>query len=222
LDPLLPFGPCTHRTGTIAFKNQGRNKPPTLNPQTPELVKRALQVTDADWPQWLADLPALTQNGGQKHRFQNTVVRLRDQLGHDVSDYFVEFYRQTGRDDRFEQRLYERVIGSVHAYADDPSYRALYLNINQLDALQTDIAQKGALHLSFLASPSYDSKASERERLRHPVGYQALAANEAGGLRIEPARLDAFFDAHRTVLVDAQIHRAVDAQVFAIKPLPPA
>jgi len=199
---------------TIAFKDKGPK-----NSLTPDLIVRALTVDDEGWDGWITSLAKKTQDGGESNRFQNTVIRLQDQLGHRVSDYFVELYRTVDDDGTFEQRLYQKFIDSVHPYEDDQSYRALYLNIGILNKLQPKIEEKGGLFFSFLASPTYVPSDGNGKPGLHPVGYRPVPELETGGVKIQPQQLNEVFVAHRTVLIDAQIHRFIDPAVFRLHPL---
>jgi pimeloyl-ACP methyl ester carboxylesterase len=199
---------------TIAFKDKGPK-----NSLTPDLVMRALTVDDKSWDRWTAFLAKKTQGGGERTRYQNTVIRLRDQLGHEVSDYFVELYRTGNSDSAFEQRLYQKFIDSVHPYEDNQSYRSLYLDIGILDKLRSKIVDKGGLFFSFLASPTYVPSDGNGKPGLHPVGYLPVPELETGGVKIQPQQLNEVFAAHRTVLIDAQIHRFVDPAVFRIRAL---
>ncbi len=203
---------------TIALKDTG-----PINPLSPELIMRALTVEDEGWSEWIASLAQQTRGGGEDTRFQNTVIRLHDQLGHKVPDYFVELYRTEKSDDRFEQRLYQKFIDSVHPYEDDQSYRALYLDIGILDKLRPEIEEKGLLYFSFLASPVYASGSRNGKKSGlPPVGYLPVPEHRTGGVKVQLSQLDEVFAAHRTVLIDAQIHRFVDPSVFQMRPLKPA
>jgi len=199
---------------SIAFKEKGPKRALTR-----ELIMRALTVQDDSWQAWITSLAQKTHNGGKKARLQNTVIHLSDQLGHEVADYFVEIYRTGKSDLAFEQKLYKKFIVSVHPFADDQSYRALYLDIGILDKLRPKIEEKGGLYFSFLASPTYVAGNQEDRRGLRPVGYLPVPAQATGGVRIEPQQLNTLFAAHRTVLIDAQIHRFVDPTVFRIKSL---
>jgi len=195
---------------TIALK--GNSKDATLR-----LILGALSVTDTGWSNWVKDLAKMTADGGAADRFQNTVIRLRDQLDHEVVDYFVEFYRTGSSDVSFEQRLYRQFIENVHPFNDNGSYRSLYLDINVLDKLKADLKKKGkALFVSFLAMPRFEPSSSPNVISLHPAGYLSLGETETGGLEVAIDDLDRVFAAHRTLLVDARIHRAVDNNVFRI------
>ncbi len=211
----IAFGVVTGQNhSTIALKEKGPN-----NDLTAELMVSALKVVDDGWDKWISSLAKKTQGGGESDRFQNTVVRLRDQLGHDVTDYFVELYRSAGSDQGFEERLYQKFIESVHAYAGDQSYRSLYLNIGILDKLRPKIEERGGLYFSFLASPTYIPSDSDGKPSLHPAGYLPVPEHDTGGVQILSKQLDEVFAAHRTVLIDAQIYRVVDPAVFRIRNL---
>lgn len=212
--------------GVVAKENHStialKDKRP-VNALTPELIMGALTVEDEGWNAWIASLSQKTQDGGEDTRFQNTVIHLHDQLGHKVPDYFVELYRTEKSDERFEQRLYQKFIHSVHPYEDDESYRALYLDIGCLDKLRPEIEKKGGLYFSFLASPVYAANGRNGKKPSlHPVGYLPVPEHDTGGVKVELPQLNEVFAAHRTVLIDAQIHRFVDPSVFEMHPLKPA
>lgn len=196
---------------TIALKDR-------QHPQTVALILDALAVDDAGWPAWRRELATRTAGGGDAHRYQNTVVHLRDHLGHEVDDYFVEFYRTEVDDQAFEQRLYQRVIRSVHPYADQRSYRALYLDVGALHGLRPEIeaTPRRSLFLSFLAMPRYVPSGSPQTLSLNPVGYRPVGEHDLAGLAIAADQMTGLFAAHRTLLVDAQVHRAVDANVFRL------
>jgi hypothetical protein len=177
------------------------------------LILGALGATDAQWPSWIQHVAEKTEDGGAKVRFQNTVIRLRDDLGQSVPDYFVEFYRTGGSDDRFEQSLYQKFLESVHPYGDDPSYRALYLDINVLDKLRPRINTEGGLHISFRphrATPRASPRPGPKTTRRLP----ARARKRHRRFACWPPSLIRFLRPTARVLMDVRIHRQVDEVVF--------
>lgn len=187
---------------------------------TVELILGALKVTDESWSQWVTSVASRTAEGGHSDQYQNTVIRLRDHLGHEVFDYFVEFYRNGDPEDwSFEQRLYKRFIESVHPYKDNQSYRSMYLDILALQKIKADLQELNApLFLSFLAMPRFVPSSSPTVISLHPAGYRPVGENDTGGLKIKLEDLDEVFSAHRTLLVEAQVHRAIDDNVFRLWP----
>lgn len=194
---------------TIALK--GRKLPSTV-----ELIIGALNVQDEDWPLWKQKLSSKSNNKGEADQFQNTVIYLRDNLGNEVTDYFVEFYRTNVNDRSFEQRLYTQFIRSVHVYEDNPCYRSMYLDIGVLDKIKQALrsTENRSLYLSFLAMPRYVPSASNQSISLNPVGYRPVGEYNVAGLSITIEQLPLLFSPHRTLLVEAQIHRAIDDNVF--------
>ena len=87
-------------------------------------------------------------------------------LGHEVPDYFFEFYRDptnnSSKNQKFEADFYKNVVNDVHVYAPNKSWRALYLNIKALQSMQAQIPQ---LYISVCASPVYNER-------KQPVTYR--------------------------------------------------
>ena len=185
------------------------------------MTLEALEVDDADYPEnaskfkWQERLFEMTEDGfGSSSMFKNVVTRVSDNVGNEVSDYFIEFYR-TGEDDvKFEKFLYEDFLDSVHAYKDNGSYRALYLDVGSLLASQKskDFKLK-QLFISIVAHPQFHDKNSKVQ----PVGYRPLPPNSEGGLRIPKQRLEEFFAPYETMLVNVVLSRTISSGVFAFK-----
>ncbi|MGL6078963.1 esterase/lipase family protein [Methyloversatilis discipulorum] len=186
-----------------------------------QVTLEALEVDDADYPEsaskfkWQERLFEMTEDGfGSSSMFKNVVTRVSDNVGNEVSDYFIEFYR-TGEDDvKFEKFLYEDFLDSVHAYKDNGSYRALYLDVGSLLASQKskDFKLK-QLFISVVAHPQFHDKNSKVQ----PVGYRPLPPNSEGGLRIPKQRLEEFFAPYETMLVNVVLSRTISSGVFAFK-----
>ncbi len=178
-----------------------------------QALLQALRVTDADFVRdaagqfpWQRRVDGLAPATTRK-RLQNTVVHLTDHLGHEVHDYFFEFYRKpVGSDARFEQRFFEKVVNHVHAYQANQSWRSLYLDIDELDKLRAQIPK---LFVSVAATPEFTGK--------QPVGYMGTASDSTGELVIANADLPRFFAAHRTVILRLVIPRYQSSSVFRLK-----
>jgi pimeloyl-ACP methyl ester carboxylesterase len=197
---------------TIALKDDG-----TVNPATTELLLAALQVEDADFPAgatdpfpWQQALDDKAWPGASSNRqFQNTVVHLADDLGHDVGDFFFEFYREPDKKDaRFEARFYKDVVGKVHPFEKNTAYRSLYLDIDALKRLAGEMPMD-PLYISVAAAPEYAPP-------KTPVGYRTFRPREIGQLAVPADRRAAFFSPHRTLFVRIRIARAVAESVFTI------
>lgn len=190
---------------TVALKGRTRAG-------TEALIAAALKVGDAQYEAgfpWQRQLDAMCA-GTRAPRMQNTVTWLHDDQGHDVSDYFVEFYRKANSDRRFEQSLYEDVIRSVHAYGDNPAYRSIYLDVDRLDQLIHRFKSTQQLYVSVSARPVFH----EHDR-QSPVGYRNVDAGTTCGLPIPVAELGRYFEAHRSLLVSIRLGRGISDRVFA-------
>jgi pimeloyl-ACP methyl ester carboxylesterase len=212
--------------GIVAGANHGSitlgevRRPDPANPLE-RLILRALTVSDADYAvtgtsfPWQQEIERVTgATATTSARMQTAVLRVRDNLGNAVRDYFVEFYRTADTDHAFEQALYTRVLRSVHPYDDDPSYRALYLDVAELAALRavrdTAIQQ---LFISVMAQPVY----LERTRRSQPVGYAPVSESRSGGIKLTRKQMDVVFQPHRTALIDIELTRQLSDEVFRLK-----
>jgi hypothetical protein len=186
-----------------------------------QLLLDALRVQDNQFPAaagsafaWQQQLGIVADPTRASDQFQNTVIHLKDHLGHEVPDYFLEFYKdpnsQNKDNRRFEQDFYKRVVNHVHVFGPNKSWRALYLDINALKALQPQIPQ---LYVSLCASPVYNEKRPDKT----PVGYKGTLTDSTGELVIANARLDHYFAPHRTVIIRATIPRYQAESVFRLK-----
>jgi hypothetical protein len=179
-----------------------------------QALLEALRVNDADFVPdaasqfpWQRRIDALAP-AASSERLQNTVVHLTDHLGHEVDDYFFEFYRKpTGSDARFEQRFFKSVINDVHAYEANKSWRSLYLSIDELDRLRPQIPQ---LYVSVAASPEFKEG-------KQPVGYRGTTNDSTGELIIPNIDLAKYFAPHRTVILRLVIPRYQSAKVFELR-----
>lgn len=183
-----------------------------------KLILRSLQVTGNDYSvnglsfPWQDEINAIVGDTAKTSaRMQNAVVRVGDNLGNKIDDYFVEFYRTESNDQAFEYELYTKFLDTVHTYCDDGSYRSLYLNIGELMRInKTDAMAINQLFVSISAQPIY----LETTKKRQPVGYAPVDSGAPGGLKLNQTQIEQFFQPHRTVLIDVVLTRALSADVF--------
>lgn len=198
---------------TIAFKDGGPENVDTRN-----LIRQALQVTDADFPAFAERLAVYSDLARAdvddwdtyRHGFQDTVVRLSDDFGRPVDDYFLEVFakRDDGRpDDETTRRIQEEVVQTVHTNDLDPSRRSLLLNAT---ALRTILANR-PLYISLTAMPDI--------RRTRSVGYSTLRYDDIGSIKLTPQLLGRFVQPDRTVLVDILISRRQEDRVFRFSKL---
>lgn len=199
---------------TLVMKDRGFR-----NPHSSELIIQALKVGDPDYPAHTSDIfgwqnridvvaPRVAAGNGN---YQNTVVRLHDDLGHHVPDYFFEFYRSLrDNDGRFEQRFYTEVIGNrVHAYQPNHAYRCFNLDVAALEKLRADFTID-PLYLSVAASPEFKPP-------KQQVGYRSFGEGDLGRYAIPGARLGEIFSPARTALVEIGIPRWIGDKVFELR-----
>ncbi|MCQ9377777.1 triacylglycerol lipase [Methyloversatilis sp. XJ19-49] len=186
-----------------------------------QCVLEALKVGDGDYLgqsekfNWQERLVEMTRDGfANASLFKNVVTRVSDNLGNVVTDYFVEFYRTSGEDGKFERFLYETFLYSVHSYKDNGSYRALYLDVGSLQSLRPGEAiNLKQLFVSIDAHPQYLDKRSKTQ----PVGYRSLSPTSEGGICIPSGRMDEFFRPHETMLVNVVLTRTLSAGVVTFR-----
>lgn len=149
-------------------------------------------------------------------KFQNLVTYVKDDLGHEVNDYFLEFYRTGKKDLEFDRDIYKKFIVDVHRYKDNEAYRAFYLDIKHLEtaALKDPIKQ---LFISITSSPLFRPQPTRLFESAKPVGYITLGATKTGGLELSDEKIFNFFRPHETLLTSLTIKRVVSDEIFKIK-----
>ena len=179
----------------------------------------SLTVTDQEFERWRAALSernrelleraTLTRNP-EKHGYQNTVIRVRDQYGVGVEDFLVEFFEKVDDKTRFSRRLHRAAFRSVHAYSDDPSYRSFYIDCTSL--FRNIDKTSEFLGISIGAHPEMDGGAL--------VGYTPHGQRGQSGFRIRHDELRHFFAPNRTLLLTLQLTRQQSETVFQMNRLP--
>ncbi|MCP4668858.1 MAG: alpha/beta hydrolase [Deltaproteobacteria bacterium] len=195
---------------SVAFK--AKDKSAIYQPSGPNTAKwilKALRTAPASWGDFVEELKqsneALYRNASEKneyfHAYQNTVVRLSDDIGNPVEEFLVEFHR--GRKSTFDVDFFgtvfqRRIIRGVHNYSGDSSYRSFYLDVTSQQEMK-----KNWLYLEIEALPEFKKKSS--------VGYQPL-----GRIRLDENMLSKLFVPNRTLLVDVKVRRQVSDKAFRL------
>jgi hypothetical protein len=195
--------------GSIAFKRRNRKGQfAPVGEHAQQWILRALTTTPAKWPAFVAELAlsneALYEEVGKKddyyHGYQNTVVKVADNLGNPVEEYLVEFHQRrsnTFSEAHFGARFQRRIIRDVHNYSEDSSMRSFFIDITALE----NLLRKQWMFLELEALPEY--------RARSAVGYEALSR-----IKLESKDLHNIFVMNRTLLVDIKIPRKVGPKAF--------
>ncbi|MBX3388488.1 MAG: hypothetical protein KF691_03420 [Phycisphaeraceae bacterium] len=224
--PMEPTYRVTESSGTVGFAvMDGHNHTTiTLNESSGrserdklllERINKALDVSDGNFAAWCGTLRQETDalmdeidTRSETQGFQNTVVRVVDQDGNAVPDYFIEFY-DDDKDpkDLIAKMFHTTALVDVHAYGDDPSYRSLYVNCTKLERVIDKVDE--ALSVSITAHPSVGEDPGQS-----PVGYSTMNAADIGGCRIPQAQLSSVFRRNRTVLVTLRLKRERAQRLF--------
>jgi hypothetical protein len=168
--------------------------------------------------------------GNGVHAYQQFVMHLIDEMGNDVHDYRVDFHvidddisvnsltdgnlRKLQQYGELTQRLQSEVVVDVEPHTENTSYRTFFINIDALDALETEIA----------ARARNDGKAIFIAMNIDAVGPTANLTYNTEDLQYirilgkfptsNPAKDASFFKANTTTLVEITISRMADDQIF--------
>jgi len=226
-DPRQPAFKFWNSTGATAFRvldgdNHSTAAMKDRGPRDPagrDAITRALTVSDADFAAWCEECAAATaaitrraeaDDDGEKFGYQNTVVRLTDDAGASVRDYFLEFYLENKDDPKnfFSELFHRDVLCSVHAHSDNAAYRSLMVDCTTL--LREIDHDQEYMKISVTASPDF--------RTNGYVGYRTFTDDDIGGIRLTRQQMLKVFQPHRTVLLDMKIRRERAPGVFRITP----
>lgn len=226
-DPLKPTFNIVNSAGRVAFRilDGDNHSTAAMKDNGPkdrtgrDAIARALTVKDSEFEAWCDECEErnniLTRGAEEKndeYRFgyQNTVVRVVDDAGVPVRDYFLEFYMDDKDDKRnfFSKLFHHDVIRTVHAYGDDPSYRSLHVDCTNLERGMANNNWR-YMKMSLSAVPEF--------KVNKLVGYRTFSDDDIGAIRLGMAHVKRAFVKHRTVLITITIRRERAPEVFKIK-----
>jgi hypothetical protein len=195
--------------GSVAFKRKnssGQFAPEGKN--TEQWIIKALTTTPARWQSFVEELAASNnvlyaaevERDDYFHGYQNTVLKVSDNLGNPVEEYLVEFHRRRSKfsSAHFGARFQRRIIKDVHNYSKDSSLRSFFIDIT---ALEEEMRRRKWMYLELEALPEY--------KARSAVGYEGLSR-----IRLESKDVGNIFVMNRTLLVDIKIPRKVGPKAF--------
>lgn len=225
-DPLNPTFRLRNSSGRTAFRILDNDNHSTAamkdrGPRDPAgrvTIARALTLPENDFEAWCDQcdeetkkIAAAGENAGDKGKFgyQNTVVRVRDDAGASVPDYFLEFYVEDEDDkkDIFSRLFHRDVIRTVHAHCDDSSFRSLMVDCTTL--FRKIDREQEYMKISLTAVPDFHSNGL--------VGYRTFGDKDIGGLRLSRPQMLKAFQSNRTLMVSMTIRRERSEKVFRIK-----
>ena len=184
------------------------------NSKAKEYFIRSLTVTADEWEHWCDELDEARQQfenvsyrtNSDKHTFQNTVVRVIDDIGNPVEDYFIEFY-QNDADKSWLGKIFHRdVLKKVHKPSVGANYRSMYVDVTELHHL-IDNEKTDHLKVSVHAEPSLE----DDDHSQPSAGY----AKTSGVVTLSPSKVRQIFAANRTLLIEIVIKREI-RNVFRI------
>jgi hypothetical protein len=147
-----------------------------------------------------------------KHGFQNTVFRVCDDQGFDVTDYVVEFYHddKKGVFDRFAELFNKKAVSNVHAYKDNSAYRSFMIDCTELYRV---IDEEGEyLRISFSALPDINDE-------KTMVGYRTFEEKDIHHIELSPLQLKRYFVPNRTLFIDIVLTREQKKELFTLNRL---
>lgn len=227
-DPHSPRMQRVTRRGQTAFARMPGDDHSTMaakgrwsprNPDALDFMVRALAVEDGNFDAWCRELDernrhaiAFGASDPHTHGFQHTVLRVEDDFGHPVREYFFELYcrARDGEDEDtgFTRILQEKCLRHVHVYGDSPDFRAFLFDCKEIH--EHFGAGRGApISVSISADPQIE--------VNSDVGYRTFGWTDIGDLDFDPeAQLD-LFQPDRTLLLKLVIKREQAGHVFQLK-----
>lgn len=185
-------------------------------------IIEALKVSSKDeFEQWIKTCADRTnevmkayerKRDNYKHGFQNTVIRVTDDQGFNVTDYVVEFYQdaEKGFFDRFSELFNDKVVTKVHAYKNNSAYRSFLINCTELYRIIDKPNEQ--LRISLSAMPDiHDDK--------NMVGYRTFEDGDIDYLELNPNQLKQYFVPNRTLFIDIKLTREQKDRLLRISRL---
>ncbi len=134
------------------------------------------------------------------HQYQNVVIRVHDQFGEDVKDYFIEFFQEKEKTDNVMQKVHKEILEKVHNYSNNSSYRSFLFDITDM---RKDILDEGKeLDMSLCAAAL-----SKNIYYHDPKDYLTVVSKKDKTLLKE----------NTTLFVDIELPRIQDKRVFQFK-----
>lgn len=185
---------------------------------------------------YVAEADAVKGGEGEKdeservHQYQQFLVRVRDDMGNDVSDYRIDFHvvdknitgsswdpkkRETieplRRYQELTQFLQEEVIAHVNKHSVNASYRTFFINLDKLKELQEALRERfpeAYIGMNMDALGPTRDLTYDTDKLRY-LPVEAKIPDDRGG------EVD-FFKANTSTLVEIQLQRVPGPEVFKL------
>lgn len=133
------------------------------------------------------------------HEYQHVAVRVHDQFGEGIKDYFLEFFQEEDEQDRLMQKVHSEILEKVHKCSQDESYRALLFDITDM---KKEIVGRGRrLDMSLCAAA-----------LSRLISYH----DPKDHIPVAGAEHDILLAPHTTLFVDIELPRVQAKEVFKL------
>ena len=200
--------------GVLYGKNHGSIiSPEDSDEQFRDLVVTSLTVgTKGDYKKHITHLQQVTENtfaeGIQEavkpdwyHQYQNVVIKVHDQFGESINDYFIEFYQEKGdAKDNVLQKIQTEILEKVVSYSGDASYRSFLFDITDMKSKILDEGNKMDMSLCAAAI-------SERISYVDPKAHLTVVSEDD----------QTFLQPNTTLFVDIELPRIQSEKVFQLK-----
>ena len=135
------------------------------------------------------------------HEYQTISVRVHDQFGEMIPDYFLEFFQEENDpNDHVMQKVQAEILEKVTCYSADASFRSFLFDMTDMQNLL--LAKGEELDLSLAVAAK-----SERVSYNNPEGYIVAAS---------PSNTN-FLMPNTTLLLDIQVERIQSPDVFKLR-----
>lgn len=177
------------------------------------IVLRSLSLEPGDYAKHTIDCAKISAvtfaagltsaNPAWYHQYQHVAFRVKDQFGHPVSDYVVEFYQEENdNQDKVFETIHGEILKKVTTNSTDSSYRSFLFDTDDLNAyLQNSNAE---VDMSLTAA-----------NISARVGYQ----NPPKGIGIFSSANRQYIFPNEPVLVDVILNRSPGPEVFQLLPV---
>jgi pimeloyl-ACP methyl ester carboxylesterase len=138
------------------------------------------------------------------HQYEHVVFRVRDQFGHPVSDYMVEFYQQDDDPrDKIFRKIHGEILEKVTKNSVDESLRSFLFDITDLvNYLKKD--DEADIEMSFSAAH---------------LSSRILFRNPRTGIKVFTTKNQQFLLPNEPVLINVTLYRDQSSEVFRLTPV---
>lgn len=196
--------------GVLYKKNHGTIiRPNDKDDELLGLIMKSLDIETGDgYQQHIEDLRKVTDETYEKgmvdkdnevkyHQYQNLTVRVHDQFGEKIDDYYLEFFQEEDLKNKVIVKIQTEILEKVKVFSKDASYRSLFFDITDLKKYILD--QNKEVDMSLCAAAL-----SKNISYYDPKEYVTVASKDSQTL-LRP---------NTTLFLDIELPRLQDSKVF--------